>query len=256
MLISKTKIAAYSRLENRKQREKTGLFTAEGSKCVADTLAHFEVEAVVALPDWISRNSKYKDFPVYEADESEMRKISQLQTIPDVIAVYRLPGLPSPDPELLKTGLTLLLDSVQDPGNLGTIIRTASWFGVTQVVLGIGCVDPYNQKTVMSSMGAIGMVRLCQADLPALIDSNKDLPVYGTLLDGENIYETDLRLPAIVAMGNEGNGLSESVRERVTAPLLIPSFANGPHAESLNVAAATAITLSEFRRKEFSAAAL
>lgn len=250
MHISKTKIGIFSRLENRKQRLKAGLFTAEGAKCVADTIGHFEVEAIVALPDWIARSPQYAHLEVLEADEADMKRISQLQTVPEVIAVYRLPVIPDPDTDKMKTGLTLLLDSVQDPGNLGTIIRTASWFGVSQVVLGVGCVDPFNQKTVMSSMGAIGMVSLAQADLCSLIDANKDIPVYGTLLDGKNIYDAELKNPAFIAMGNEGNGLSEAVRDRVTSPLLIPSFANGPHAESLNVAAATAITLSEFQRRE------
>lgn len=249
MHISKSKISAYSRLESRKQRLKAGLFTAEGSKCVADTIGHFDVEAIVALPQWIESHPELEIVRILEADESEMKQISQLQTVPEVIAIYKMPELPEPDSGLIRTELTLLLDAVQDPGNLGTIIRTASWFGVSQVVLGTGCTDPFNQKTVMSSMGAIGMVRLCQADLPTLIDANPEIPVYGTLLDGEDIYGADLKTPAMVAMGNEGNGLSEAVRLRVTSPLLIPSFAKGPHAESLNVAAATAITLSEFRRR-------
>lgn len=249
MRISKTKIGIYSRLGSRKQRMKTGLFTAEGEKCVSDTLGRFETEAIVALPAWIRRHPETGGFPLFEAEESEMKQLSQLQTVPEVIAVYRMPELGEPDENLLKAGLTLLLDSVQDPGNLGTIIRTASWFGVSQVVLGTGCVDPYNQKTVMSSMGAIGMVRLSQEDLPRLIDSHAGIPVYGTLLDGKNIYEAELKTPAFIAMGNEGNGLSEAVKKRVTSPLLIPSFAEGAHAESLNVAAATAITLSEFRRR-------
>lgn len=249
MHISKTKLSAYSRLENRKQRQKSGLFTAEGSKCVADTLGCFEAEAIIALPQWIKSHQETANLPIMEADATEMHLLSQLQTVPEVIAVYKLPELSGPEPELMKSGLTLLLDSVQDPGNLGTIIRTASWFGVSQVVLGTGCVDPFNQKTVMSSMGAIGMVRLCQADLPSMIDGHPDIPVYGTLLDGKDIYEAELNTPAFIAMGNEGNGLSEAVRDRVTSPLLIPSFADGPHAESLNVAAATAITLSEFRRR-------
>lgn len=216
---------------------------------MADTIGRFDAEAIVALPQWIESHPETADMPILEADATEMRQLSQLQTVPEVIAVYKLPELVVPDAELIKSGLTLLLDSVQDPGNLGTIIRTASWFGVSQVVLGTGCVDPFNQKTVMSSMGAIGMVRLCQADLASLIDGDPEIPVYGTLLDGKDIYEAELKTPAFIAMGNEGNGLSEAIRERVTSPLLIPSFAEGPHAESLNVAAATAVTLSEFRRR-------
>lgn len=249
MNLSKTKIGVYSGLSGRKQRLKAGLFTAEGAKCVEDTIDHFQVEAIVAVPEWIESNSFASDMPVYMADKSVMRQISQLQTLPEVIAVYRMPELKSPDTRLLESELTLLLDAVQDPGNLGTILRTASWFGVRQVVLGIGCVDPYNPKTVQSSMGAIGMIRLAQADIVNLVRRHSDIPLYGTLLDGKNIYEAELKIPAFVAMGNEGNGLSEDLRRLVDRPILIPSFASGAHAESLNVAAATAITLSEFRRR-------
>lgn len=151
--------------------------------------------------------------------------------------------------ENFSEGLTLMLDAVQDPGNLGTILRIASWFGVERVVLGSGCADPFNPKAVQSSMGAIGMVRIIQANLISIINSNPDIPVCGTLLDGTNIYTTPLSLPSFVVMGNEGNGLSEELRRKVNLPLLIPSFAKGPHAESLNVAAATAITVSEFMRR-------
>lgn len=146
-------------------------------------------------------------------------------------------------------GLTLMLDSVQDPGNLGTILRIASWFGVARVVLGQGCADPFNPKAVQSSMGAVGMVKMIQGDLVPIMESNPEIPVCGTLLDGTDIYATPLSLPAFVVMGNEGNGLSEAVRKKVNKPLLIPNFASGPHAESLNVAAATAITVSEFMRR-------
>lgn len=153
------------------------------------------------------------------------------------------------DEENYKEGLTLMLDAVQDPGNLGTILRIASWFGVARVVLGSGCADPFNPKAVQSSMGAIGMVRIIQSNLPKIINSNPDIPVCGTVLDGSDIYTTHLSLPAFVVMGNEGNGLSEELRQKINLPLLIPSFASGPHAESLNVAAATAITVSEFMRR-------
>jgi len=248
MEISKTKLNLYSRLGNRKQREKLGLFMAEGSKCVADTINFFEVESVVILDSAHIEMTKFEDNFVVTASESDMRKISQFQTLPDVVAVYRIPESAELDSSLLSSSLTLMLDAVQDPGNLGTIIRIASWFGIRQVILGFGCADPYNPKTVQSSMGAIGMVRVVQDDLVKIIEANPDIPVCGTLLNGENIYEAELRLPAFVVMGNEGNGLNEEIRKRVNVPLLIPSFASWPHAESLNVAAATAITVSEFLR--------
>lgn len=250
MNLSKTKLMLFSGLSSRKQRAKTGLFTAEGAKCVEDTLPFFEAAAIVASPQWLERNPEMSDkAECFEGNADVMRQISQLQTLPEVIAVYHIPELKSPDKGDVRSSLTLLLDSVQDPGNLGTIIRTASWFGVEHIVLGVGCVDPFNPKTVQSSMGAIGMVGMSQCDLIQFISEYPDIPLYGTLLDGKDIYTLHLELPAFVAMGNEGNGLSEAVRERVSHPLLIPSFAPGPHAESLNVAAATAVTLSEFRRQ-------
>lgn len=248
MNLSKTKIALYSRLGSRKQREKLGLFMAEGEKCVADTLPFFTPEAILVLDGHAGYEDKYAGLPVFAINQADMRKVSQFQTLPDVIAVYRMPQETKLDTTLLSNSLTLMLDAVQDPGNLGTILRIASWFGIPQVVLGTGCADPYNPKAVQSSMGAIGMIRIIQSDLLPIINANTEIPVCGTLLDGENIYNADLKLPAFVVMGNEGNGLSEEIREKVNLPLLIPSFASGPHAESLNVAAATAITVSEFMR--------
>lgn len=248
MEISKTKVNLYSRLGSRKQREKLGLFIAEGKKCVSDTLGFFEVEAIIALESACIDSNEYSGYPLLSVDETDMRRISQLQTLPEVVAVYKIPVATSLDSSLLSHTLTLMLDAVQDPGNLGTILRIASWFGISQVILGKGCADPFNPKAVQSSMGAVGMVRIVQADIIAIIDEHPGIPVCGTLLDGENIYDANLQLPAFVVMGNEGNGLSPEIRARVNMPLLIPSFAKGPHAESLNVAAATAITVSEFLR--------
>lgn len=249
MVLSKSKLNLYSRLGSRKQREKLRLFVAEGEKCVADTLAHFTPEAIITSEDWAERHTDYGDFPLTIAGEQELRRISQLQTLPEIIAVYKMPEPMIADEKLMSESLTLLLDAVQDPGNLGTILRTASWFGIQQVVLGDGCADPYNPKAVQASMGTVGMVRIIQENLVSIIDRHMGIPIYGTLLDGTDIYSTPLKFPAFVVMGNEGNGLSDEIRKRVSHPLLIPSMASGPHAESLNVAAATAVTLSEFGRR-------
>ena len=250
MELSKNKINLYSRLGSRKQREKLGLFLAEGAKCVSDTLPFFETEAIIMMSDAEKPGmDAYSGLPVFTIGENDMRKISQLQSLPEVIAIYRMPAPTTLDESGLSQSITLLLDAVQDPGNLGTILRTASWFGIRQVVLGSGCADPYNPKAVQSSMGAVGMIDLVQANLEEVIGSHPDIPVCGTLLDGHNIYDAPLSSPAFIVMGNEGNGLSAELRRRVTMPLLIPSYAEGPHAESLNVAAATAITLAEFMRK-------
>lgn len=249
MNVSKAKLNLYSRLGSRKQREKSGLFPVEGAKCVADTIPFFRPEALLVLESAQENVMSLGHYNVFTVSEAEMRSVSHLQTLPDIMAVYRLPEPLEFDESLASTGLTLLLDAVQDPGNLGTILRIASWFGIRQVVLGIGCADPYNPKAVQASMGAVGMVRIIYAGLEDFIDSHHNIPVYGTLLEGRDIYTTTLSKPAFIVMGNEGNGLSEAVRRRISIPLLIPCFASGPHAESLNVAAATAVTVSEFMRQ-------
>lgn len=249
MNLSKTKLNLYCRLSSRKQREKLGLFIAEGGKCVTDTISFFSPEAIIVSENDPDALERYKDYPVFTVSESDMRKLSQFQSLPDVIAVYRMPEKNLPDVTEYNSGLTLMLDAVQDPGNLGTILRIASWFGVERVVIGYGCADPFNPKAVQSSMGAVGMVRFFQADLLPIIEANPEIPVCGTLLDGTDIYTASLSLPAFVVMGNEGNGLSDAIRHKVNVPLLIPSFSDGPHAESLNVAAATAITISEYMRR-------
>ena len=249
MNLSKTKLNLYSRLDTRKQREKLGLFVAEGDKCVDDTIRFFSPEAIIVVEDNETAIEKYKGYPVFTVAVQDMRKLSQFQSLPDVIAVYQIPETLDIRQIDFSSGLTLMLDAVQDPGNLGTILRIASWFGVSRVVLGPGCADPFNPKAVQSSMGAIGMVRIIQENLISIIEAHPEIPVCGTLLDGTDIYTSPLSLPAFVVMGNEGNGLSEEIRKKVNLPLLIPSFASGPHAESLNVAAATAITVSEFMKR-------
>lgn len=249
MILSKTKFNLYCRLNSRKQREKLGLFIAEGLKCVSDTIRFFTPEAIIVKDCDTEIAERYLEYPVFTVTESDMRKLSQFQSLPSVIAVYRLPKPRRFSKKDFDSGLTLMLDGVQDPGNLGTILRIASWFGVAQVVIGAGCADPFNPKAVQASMGAIGMVRFTQEDLIPIIEKNNDIPVCGTLLDGTNIYTAPLSLPSFVVMGNEGQGLSDALRAKVNQPLLIPSFTDRPHAESLNVAAATAITVSEFMRR-------
>lgn len=249
MNLSKTKLNLYSRLSSRKHREKLGLFMAEGEKCVADTIPFFTVDAVIVAEGNAEAMERYRGYPMFTASDTDMRRLSQFQSLPDVMAVYRIPDPCVFNQSEYDSGLTLMLDGVQDPGNLGTILRIASWFGVARVVIGSGCADPFNPKAVQSSMGAVGMVRFSQAELIPIIEANSDIPVCGTLLDGTDIYTTPLRLPAFVVMGNEGQGLSKGLRSRVNLPLMIPSFATGRHSESLNVAAATAVTVSEFMRR-------
>ena len=138
---------------------------------------------------------------------------------------------------------------IQDPGNLGTIMRTAHWFGIDRIYASRDTVDIFNPKTVQSTMGSLGRVEIVYCDLGELMDKNPDMPVYGTLLDGKNIYKATLGEHGFIIMGNEGKGISESLRKRITSPLLIPPYDYSNHSESLNVAIATAVTLSQFRSR-------
>ena len=236
-------------LRLKKHRDEKGLFVVEGHKCVADTLGHFEIVCLIASEKWLAANETLKG-DVYVATKAQLDHISSLSTSPDVIAVYKQPRY-VPDETLFTRELTVLLDGVQDPGNLGTIIRICDWFGVRQIIASPACADVFNAKTVQASMGSISRVRVFYRNLVDFIGLYQEIPVAGLLLDGNNIYSSPLPKPCFNVMGNEGNGITAEIRKLLTLRLLIPSYPPGvPTAESLNVAMATGITLSEFRRRE------
>lgn len=240
-MVSKSKAKLIRSLETKKGREKAGLFVAEGPKVVSDLRnAGFELEMLID-------------------DEADVRQVSFLQHPQGVIGVFRIPGTASSGVAPSGTGdalpcpdkLSLALDGVQDPGNLGTIIRIADWFGIEDIFCSRQTADCWNPKVVQATMGSIARVRLHYADLARVIGSMPDeYPVYGTLLDGEDIYDSKLTANGMIVMGNEGNGLSDEIRGKVNRRLLIPNYPQGrATAESLNVAVATAITCAEFRRR-------
>lgn len=231
-------------------RQKHGLFLAEGEKCVLDTLGAFDLETLITTDQWIARNNRiaaqYTD-KISTASPSAINKITTLVSPPDVIAVFRLPDDDSTI-NIADDKLYLMLDGVQDPGNLGTIIRTADWFGIDTILASKDTVDLYNPKVVQSTMGSLKRMKVVYTDLTDVILFNPSMPVYGMLLDGKNIYKNKLdSTHGFIIMGNEGNGISEDLRKRITHPLLIPPYDSKNHPESLNVAIATAITLSFFR---------
>ena len=242
-MLSKNDIKQVHLLEQKKHRTQSGLFVAEGPKVVGDLLRHgFLPQRLLATVDYQS------PVPVSttEISDDELRKLSFLQHPQQVLAVFPIPhneGITPP------AGLCLALDGVQDPGNLGTIIRIADWFDIKTIYCSLDTADAWNPKVVQATMGSIARVNLYYTNLEQLLQSTT-LPVYGTLLDGDNIYTQTLSTDGIIVMGNESKGISPSIRPLVSHRLLIPCYRQGDTAESLNVAIATAITCAEFRRRQ------
>ena len=238
-MLSKNQIKLIRSLELKKNRKRENLFVAEGPKVVGDLLkAGF-------LPHSIFSTKPHDNAQLITDDE--LRRISFLQHPQEVLALFEIS--PTSSLQLPPSSLSLALDGIQDPGNLGTIIRIADWFGISTIFCSQDTADCYNPKVVQATMGSIAHVNIVYGDLVKLL-SETTLPVYGTLLDGENIYQQELTKEGIIVMGNEGNGISQEVRPLITHRLLIPNFSTqGETAESLNVAIATAITCSEFRRR-------
>lgn len=244
-MISKNQIKLIRQLELKKFRRREGLFVAEGPKVVGDLTHRSRPVAVFATDDY----TPPQPVEVQRITDDELRKISFLQHPQQVLALFPIPTSPITFSPLPST-LTLALDGIQDPGNLGTIIRLADWFGISTIICSEDTADAWNPKVVQATMGSIARVNIIYTDLPEMLDRlPADIPIYGTLLDGENIYKQELSEGGIIIMGNEGNGLSLEVRSRVNHRLLIPTFNSGDTAESLNVAIATAIICSEFRRR-------
>lgn len=251
-MISKNQIKYVHQLELKKFRKQEGLFIAEGHKVVGDLLHEgFMPRQIFATQEWITDNPSLLPIinsQLIEVDLEELTRLSLLQHPQQVLALFPIPGEQTSISS--QNSLSLLLDNVQDPGNLGTIIRIADWFGIDTIYCSIGTVDAWNPKVVQATMGSIARVHIIYVDPQQLFDClPDDFPVYGTFLEGDNIYTQQLTQHGIIVMGNEGNGISDAVRHRVTRKLLIPDFHKGDTADSLNVAIATAITCSEFRRR-------
>ena len=250
-MLSKALQKRIASLENKKQRRESGLFVAEGSKTVLDLIAAGVVpEKVIATANWLAENCLNTGIEVIEVELEEMKRISFQQTPQGVMGIFRQPRY-NTDTTTPQRELCLALDNVQDPGNLGTIIRIADWFGIENIFCSAGTADVYNPKTVQATMGAIGRVKVHYVDLPSFIETTKGrAPLYGTFLDGENIYGKELENRGVIIMGNEGNGISEECSKHITERLFIPNYPVGREtSESLNVSVATAIICSEFRRR-------
>ena len=277
--ISKAQVKLVRSLQQKKFRDELGLFVAEGDKCVEELRKGFELVYLIRSQESGIRNQDN----YLLASPTEIEQMSGLRTPQGVVAVFK--KVQRDDVQCTKGNLIVALDGIQDPGNLGTIIRTCDWFGVHDIVCSLDTADCYNPKVVQATMGALARVRIHYVDLPKWLEGIRSqesgVRIYGTLLDGKNMYEIlksegvkelknegvkelksegvkELKSEGIIVMGNEGNGISSEVRKYISHPILIPSYSkNGASVqneeaseviESLNVSIATAIVLAEFRR--------
>jgi RNA methyltransferase, TrmH family len=241
MSISKNQLKLIQSLSQKKYRLKHQLFMAEGVKVVNELLhSSFELVQLFANADFSCADFQDKKTLISETD---LKKVSQLKTPNEVLGLFRIP-IPQP---ISNTGLTVVLDAINDPGNLGTIIRLCDWFGISQLVCSEDTVDCYNPKVVQASMGSLSRVDIHYTALEQFL-KDTSLPIFMADMNGENVYKTQLPKEGILLMGNEANGVSEGVKKFQNQIISIPRFGDVQQTESLNVATATAILLSEFRR--------
>ncbi|MBR2370213.1 MAG: RNA methyltransferase [Paludibacteraceae bacterium] len=241
-MLSKAKIKLINQLSQKKYRQQTGLFIAEGHKTVEDMMGYFTTEYLYYTSDYSGNKNANESC---EVTYDELKKISRLETPQNVLAVFKMPVYEGVaiNPE----ELTLALDGIQDAGNMGTIIRIADWFGINNIFASKNTVDIYNPKVVQATMGALSRVRVHYVDLVQELN-RVDAPIYVTALDGDNINKCSLTKNGVIVMGNEGNGVSQEVMSLANKKLLIPSYPpERPTSESLNVSVATAIVVSMFR---------
>ncbi len=247
-MISKNQLKLIHALEQKKQRKKHGLFLVQGEKNVAELFnSDFTVRQLFATSAYINKNNillsdKGLLKVTLEATQEELKKAGTLVSNNSVLAVVECQE--SALPAIRGDELILVLDQVGDPGNLGTIIRVADWYGIKQIICSPDCADFYNPKVIAATMGSFARVKISHTDLPAYL-SKQSKPVYGAFLEGENIHQSQLSDSAFIVMGSESHGISPAVAEFITNKITIPSFGR---AESLNVAMATGIILDNFKR--------
>jgi TrmH family RNA methyltransferase len=259
-MISNNQIKIYSSLRNKKYRELHHIFLAEGEKIVIDILKSntriFKIQSLIATSDFLKTHEAkiFQGIPeVFEASETVLGKISSLSTPNKAILVCELPSY-LPDFAEISKGLCLFLDDIRDPGNLGTIMRTADWFGIHHIFCSRESVDVYNPKVVQSTMGALCRVKVYYEETSALVTEIRNIdnfPIIGTILEGENIYGCDLPSKGMIVLGNESRGISPALLKELDYRLTIPSNSTSNEiSESLNVANAAAIVMAEFRRRQ------
>jgi TrmH family RNA methyltransferase len=252
-VLSKNKIKLIRSLDLKKNRLAAGLFIAEGKKLIFDLLqSGIAVSEVFCTQIIATELTGFKnDLKIEVVNMEELSRISFLKTTPDIVALINIP-MPIIDWDEIKINLTLVLDTIQDPGNLGTIVRLADWFGIRNIICSEDCADLYNPKVIQSTMGAFARVKVHYVSLDNFLNRAKELniPVYGTFMDGENIFKCELTSNGLIVMGNEGNGISDKTTPFISRKISVPSYPPGiPTSESLNVAIATSVVCSEFRRR-------
>jgi len=245
-MLSKAQIKLIKSLHNQKFRNETGLFIAEGKKIVED-ISDSDIEIAYTYA-----TSRYHgDIQHITITEDELDQISALSTPQGILALCKIPAYNNQLPDL-SNSLALALDDIRDPGNLGTIVRIADWFGINHIFCSQESVDLYNTKAVQATMGSIARVNVYYTNLTEILRDyiKKGVPIYGGILTGENIYAQELKTNGIIVIGNEANGISEPVSRCITHTMSIPSYATGKGPESLNAAVAAAVICAEFRRRQ------
>jgi RNA methyltransferase, TrmH family len=251
-MLSKNKIKLIRSLVLKKNRSDEGLFVAEGRKLVFDLIeSQLSLREIFCTQGIIAELIKVNPNQITELKKGEMERISSLKSTPEIIALFEIPKADFNWDEI-KNDLCIVLDSIQDPGNLGTIVRLADWFSIKNIICSEDCADLYNPKTVQATMGAIARVNVQYLSLKDFLFEVVKLriPVYGTFLEGENLFSTELTSNGIVVMGNEGSGISNEIEAFISKKIKIPSYpAMNSGSESLNVAVAASIVCAEFRRR-------
>ncbi|WP_293930814.1 TrmH family RNA methyltransferase [Sphingobacterium sp. UBA6645] len=248
-MLSKAQISLIASLQHKKFRNQQQMFVVEGIKSVLEFVhSNYKIQKIYATADALAKLGKIpQNIKLEELNDTELGRISQLKNPQGALALVQLPNDAELDAKALETKHSLVLDDVQDPGNLGTIIRTAEWFGIEHIICSIGTVDCYNPKVVQATMGSLSRVKIYYVDIEQFLQESS-LPVFGALLDGASIYETNFSDAGLILMGNEGNGIRKSLLSRIDHAVTIPRIGK---AESLNVAIATTLFCSEVARQGF-----
>lgn len=249
-MLSKNRIKYVNSLALKKVRDAENVFVAEGVKLVSDLISSFDCELLLFTEEFADFANKFRANEKIEVTVAELLKVSAQKSPQGVFAVFCKKTY-TVDYDSLKNDLVLALDDVQDPGNLGTIVRVADWFGIKDIFCSLHSADVYGHKTVQATMGALARVRVHYIDILQFITVAKEsVPVYGTFMDGQDLYECKLTNNGVIVMGNEGNGISAELQQSISQKILFPSFPGGlPTSESLNVGVATAVVCAEFRRR-------